>query len=269
MGSSIDINYIWEDLSMVSTMRKRVERVNTGTVSKVDNVMRELETNSEFTDYITKNYKRLVDEVPKFGIDSEYSADLIHDVWRSYKIDEANGDCYDMCKGNREGYISLEQSIYGRIKRYSQNKRYQKATESARFNKTTGKYEMKEIASSFNNEELTELSGCQKQYALMNSYDDLGAVEDKEVLAENIQYLLSFGEKPGLPVLNVIETIIKMRSNLQSIDMSIFKGFREADREFREAFTSVYKTAVQAPEYFAAELIKAKAEMGKILEISK
>lgn len=254
---------------MVSTMRKRVERVNTGTVSGVNNKMREIETNSEFTDYIANNYERLVNEAPKFGIDPELSADLINDVWRSYKIDEANGNCYDMCKGNREGYISLEQSIYGRIKRYSQNVRYQRATEAPRFNKKTGKYEMKEIASSITSDDLSTLSGCQKQYALMNSYDDLSVVEDRVVLSENIQYLLSFGEKLGLPVINVIETIIKMKDSLQSIDMSIFSGFRDAGDEFKEAFTAVYMTAVQEPDYFAAELDKAKAEMGIFLEMSK
>lgn len=250
---------------MVSTMRKRVERVervNTGTVSGVNNKMRELETNSEFTDYVANNYVKLVNDAPKFGIDPALSEDLINDVWRSYKIDEDNGNCYDMCKGNREGYISLEQSIYGRIKRYSQNVRYQRPTEGSRFNKTTGKYEMKEIASSITSEDLDALSGCQKHYALMNSYDDLSVVEDRVVLSENIQYLLSFGDELGLPVINVIETIIKMKDSLQSIDMSIFSGFRDAGAEFKEAFTSVYKTAVQEPDYFEAELDKAKAEMG-------
>lgn len=252
---------------MVSTMRKRVERVervNTGTVSGVDNVMREVETNSEFTDFIAKNYERLVDEAPKFGIDPEFSVDLINDVWHSYKIDEANGNCYDMCKGNRDGFISLEQSVYGRIKLYAKNKRYQKATEAPRFNKATGKYEMKEIASSFTSEELDTMTGCQKQYAQMNSYDDLGAVEDKLALAENIQYLLAFGDKLGLPVLNVIETIMDMRDKLSDIDMSIFKGFREADREFREAFTAVFNTAVKEPDYFAVELAKARKEFDAI-----
>ena len=250
---------------MLSTRKQRVERVNTGTVVGVDNRILEVETNTVFTDYIAENYERLMRETCKFGIDPEMAGDLINDVWKSYKEDEANGNCYDMSKGNRDGLVSAEQSVYGRIKRYAMNNKYRKQNEAPMYNTTSGKYVVKEIAASFTSDDLDEMTDCQKQYALMNSYDDLDTVEDRLSLAENIQYLLTFESK--LPVINVIDVLIKMRNNLANIDMSIFKEFREAGKEFREAFTVVFKTAMKDPDFFAVELDKAKKEFYSLKDV--
>lgn len=246
---------------MSSTMiNKAYGRVNMGTILNVDNVMREVLTNNEFTEFVAKNYEKLCGEVAKFGIDPEFSVDLVNDVWKSYKLDEENGNGYDMCKGNRDGVISIEQSVYGRIKRYSQNKRYQKATEAPRFNTSTNKFEMKEIACSYTSEGLDQLTGCQKAYAQMNSYDDLDEVEDRLALSENIQYILTFGSKLGMPVLSVVENLSYIKDNLHSIDKSIFKGFKDAGKEFVEAFSNVVKAASFDPDSFNEELAKAKGE---------
>ena len=246
---------------MSSTLvSKRSSRVNVGTVINVNNVMKDVTTDHEFTDFIAKNYIQLCEEAGKFGIDREYSVDLINDVWKSYKMDEQDGNGYDMCKGNRDGIISIEQAIYGRIKGYSKNPRYRRVNEAPHFNKDTNKYEIKEIACSYNTDDLEKLSGCQKMYAKMSSYDDLEEVENRLALAENIQYMLTFGDKLGLPVLSVVENIDYIKNNLQNIDNRIFNGFKEAGKEFREAFTNVVTAAMSNPELFHTELVKAKAE---------
>ena len=252
---------------MISTLRRENERVNLGTVAGIDNIMRDVESNREFTSYIEENYERLVKEVIKFGINPEFAVDLINDVWQSYKIDEANNNCYNAEKGNKDGFISVEQAVYGRIKRYSQNKRYHRITEAPKYNEHTKKYEVKEIPASFNSEDLDNMTACQKQYALMGSYDELSVVEDKLALAENIQYLLGFGNRLGMPVLNVIEVLLKMRNNLSNIDMSLFNGFREAGREFREAFSIVLTAAMRDPDFFEEAFAKARAEFESVHDV--
>ena len=248
-------------------MTRKTGKVNLGTITNVNNVMMDIVTNTDFTDFVANNYDKLCREVVKFGIDPEFSVDLVNDVWKSYKIDEAEGNGYDMCKGNRDGVISIEQSVYGRIKRYAQNKRYQKATEAPRYNVNTNKYEMKEIPCSYSTEELDQLTGCQKAYAQMSSYDDLEEVENKVALAENIQYLLAFGDKLGIRVLSVVENLSYIKDNLQSIDRSIFKGFKEAGSEFKEAFANVLHAATTDPVLFSVELENAKRKFEELQSV--
>lgn len=213
-------------------------RICTGTMYGINNRILEPATNTLASDFMAEHYEEIVSATYRmYGVNPERVEDLVHDVYISILNAERNGDCYDMSKGSEEGIISVEEFIYGRIKRYTLNKRYH--------NPTNGD---NEIAASCSGEEQDEMGGIQRVYDAAANYDDLELVELMASIPEEIEYLLNFDSTTKVNIRYFLQHIHDIAA--MTFDASLFREIRDVgmvDSDFMTAIQSVVAFAGTNP----------------------
>lgn len=235
-----------------------IEGVNLGTIYGVTNRLREMEINNELSSFIVDNYDEVVKKVKKMGVQDSMVEDLVHDVYISYIKNEEVGDGYDSTKGRTGSNITVEQAVYGRLKGYSKNDRYKKPTEAPKTVKKKDKmeYEYKEVASTSLDTDVDRLSPCQKFYNQCASVDNIEDIEEKQSLAEQLAFVLSFESSFNVSLKGFFENLDEILDNIGNVSPTLFKEFGNSDEEFKEALYSVLNYSFKEPEYFKETLSK-------------
>jgi hypothetical protein len=200
--------------------------------------------NDEASQYIATHFEEIRIQTRKMGVNVDFIDDLIADVWQSIRVAELEGNGYDISHSNEGDVITVEEFVYGRIKRYSLNGKYKADFVEKKVSKDSTK--CIQIVSACNTEgkELDKLDGFQKAYELAASYDDVEAVEAEMSLRSNIEFCMGFDKEIGFSILNLFKNI-EMFSKV-GFNSSIFDKLKEAcnyHTEFGEAFKDIMLTA--------------------------
>jgi len=221
-----------------------------------------------FSEWIGENYNKCLEVAKKF-VDLEHYEDLVQDVWMGFKKREINECLRYTNQIDEDGkVVGIDRVVFGVMKAYSKNERYYTASEGVSYDER-GRVVYKEIAATAMEDDLDKLSGIQKAYATMGSYDDIEWTEQVIDLAENLRFLVNYdlGEQKFMfPVINVLNMCIESLVNgdikediLSKLgDMAIF---RTAGKEFREAFSNVIKAASRDIDSFAVAAMAVANEM--------
>lgn len=198
------------------------------------------------SEYISKNFKKLVAYVRSIdAVDKNKCEDLVNDVAVSILRGEQFGEGYKMCymTNEHDTPISVEQFVFGRIKKYANNRKYRKATTSKIMERTTERINL--IPADSNTEDLDLMTREQKAYALASTeVHELDDVDSKESIDEEIDYLLSLdGETGGrlsrlLFKLDDLKQFIKNNANCDSNISDVFRVVNCSD-DVKEALTDV------------------------------
>lgn len=221
---------------------------NCGLFPGMENTMVEPDVNRLATDFIATNYEKLLIASRKMGVREEKCHDIVHDVLESVMRCENNGAGYNPNKGNIGEYISLEEFVYGRLKKYSLNKKYRVNEKSIKGNKNV----VIELPSSCWDEQVENLTFYQKAYATAPSYDDLEKVELELSVGEELEYCLTFENQLNMNLRYFLKNISKIAS--MSIEVSVFQELRKLanNSDFIEAIKTLIEYAKDSPEKYEA-----------------
>lgn len=237
-----------------------LERINTNTICNVTNKLKDVDVNSEFTNYIANNYDKLVRDVGKMKIDKLLAEDLVHDVYVSYVVAEENGESFDESKSKRGVMITVEQAVYGRMKGYSRNRKYHRQTESstAEVKVKNGKRTIvggfKEIPALTKDNDMERMTSVQRFYSQCANADSIEEVDERQSLAENLTYVLSFENDFNSSIKGFLSNLSDILEEVDNISPSLFSEFGKADEEFKEALMSVLTYSFKKPEEFKSVL---------------
>ena len=226
------------------------------TVPNVSNTMKEIEINTEATEYITNNYESLIKLAIKMGAAPEKAADALHNMFAILMSQELNGNGFDVNNGKDGRLITVQQFVCGRLKAYCKNEAYQKDTTSVKLDKN-GNVKFKEVSACADSTEVENLNEFQVAYNLCPSYDDIEDIENAESVSEEIAYLLNFEGDFKMSMRRMLANISSIAESVDYIDMSLFSELREMGTEFKEAFKSVVTFAGKHPELYKTYLESA------------
>lgn len=207
--------------------------------------------NREASNYMTDHFNEIRKQVRKMGVSIDMIDDLVSDVWVSISEAELRGEGYDVSHSNDGDVITVEEFVYGRIKRYSLNTKYRSDVSERHSSKDKSKNIEIFSASSSDSSDLDSLDGFQKAYALAASYDDIDDVDAEMSLRSNIEFCISFNEIVGFNIVNFFKNM-DMFSSI-SFNPGIFDKLKEAmnyHHDFRDAFREVMLVAVSKKPVF-------------------
>lgn len=221
----------------------------------MENTMVEPDVNRLATDFIATNYEKLLIASRKMGVREEKCHDIVHDVLESVMRCENNGAGYNPNKGNIGEYISLEEFVYGRLKKYSLNKKYRVNEKSIKeYDKALkgNKNVVIELPSSCWDEHIENLTFYQKAYATAPSYDDLEKVELELSVGEELEYCLTFENQLNMNLRYFLKNISKIAT--MDIEVSVFQELRKLanNSDFIEAIRTLIEYAKGSPEKYEA-----------------
>jgi len=208
-----------------------------GTIYGVNNQIKELETNKVASEYLLEHYDEIIASVRSRGIDQSLCVDLVHDVYTSLIKGEKNGNCYDLNKG-KQGVISVEQFVHGRIKKYCMNKKYRKSMNDT------------EVSASSMTSEIEEMNRYQVAYEMASSYDDIESIDLDASINEELEYCMSFQSTLKMNIRYFLKNLNKISS--MSVDISVFKSLRDmaANKDFVESLRSLVEYSKRFPEKY-------------------
>lgn len=212
---------------------------NIGTVYGITNSLKEVNDHTA-SQFVADNYELLVLNASKMGVDPHKCNDIVHDVFMSILKAEENGEGYDMNKGKVSGFITVDQFVFGRLKGYSRNTKYQRDNASG-----------EEISASSTSSDVMELSGAQMAYEMAPSYDEIESIEIEMSIPEELSYILSFQSQMSMDIRFVLKNISKLAR--MDFDVSIMGELRKAiakNQDFAEALTDVVKFAGVNPSKY-------------------
>lgn len=228
--------------------------INCRSLYGMNNEMKEVNKNQEATTFIEENHAKLVTFARIFGASEGYAEDAVHDVYMRYKTQENNGCGYDISKGNHGSVITIEEAVYGRLKRYCKNSKY-------RVGNSVHTTARKEIASSSSTEDLESMNVYQMIYNSAESYDDIELIDQEMSVAEELTYILCCEKNLSVPALGVLKNLDTLIESVGSIDSSLFSDFRCAGKEFIEAFKGVLGFAIKNPDRYNQVLDMVTSEL--------
>lgn len=219
-----------------------------GRVYGVNNLIVE-DDNTEFTDYVTENFERLIKYASRLNIDVSKAQDLISDVWISYKNNEENGKGFDMSKGHSL-IQTVEESVKARIKCYAKNVRYHRATSNST-----------EVLAHFTDD--TEDDGPQSKYTAMASCEDIQGVlfEEEYDLEESMAYFVCCTSKCKISGLTLLEKIDLLASNAGMFDSRLLSDVWSANNAMKDCFRSAFKVWSRNPALYSSTLARVKEGM--------
>ncbi len=214
-----------------------MSKICVGTIYGVTNQVKELETNTIASEYLLKHYDELIASVKARGIDPSLSTDVIHDVYTSLIRGEKNGNGYDLNKG-KQGIISVEQFVHGRVKKYCRNKKYRKTMNDI------------EVSASSVSSELEEMNAYQIAYEMAPSYDDIESIELDASIKEELEHCLSFQSSIKMNIKYFLQNLSTISS--MNVDTTVFKSLREmaVNQEFVESLRSLVEYSKRFPEKY-------------------
>lgn len=198
--------------------------------------------NNLASEYIEDNYEKILRDIKKnkWAANGK-EADLLNDVYVSIIEGERNGEGYDPERG-RYGYITVEEFVYSRIKGYSKNRKYHDSNIVVNGNL--------EVAASSDGEEVEDLDGFQKAYALAAEADDLETVEEEISLKQNIEYCIEFNDQIGFDILNLFKNLDLFMNNFNNSIFNRLKQVVKYHDELGEALRQVLSYASKNREKF-------------------
>lgn len=189
----------------------------------------EPEVNNEASTYIIENYKDIVKNIKKYNVKDEKAADLLHDVYLSFVDSEAEGNGFNMTYGenkNGGGAMTVEQFVYGRIKKYALNEKYStEVSEAVRGNilEFDGKKPVKVptkfytcAASSNETDDLDNNDSFQTGYSLASVADSTDEVAEILSCREQIDYCIDICSLHGINILNIFKNVDMLVSLLDT-----------------------------------------------------
>ena len=234
--------------------------------------------NRDASEYLVNNYDDIFKKVKAMGVPLGSITDLIHDVYVSFVNSENEGNGYDDSY-DEEGYTSLEQFVFGRLKGYSKNARYHsdgveqggKITEvtssesqivSGYLNEAgelvTKQRKQKEkrkvstcvYSASFEdtNEDSDSNDGFQTAYKMASTTDDLADVEESVSIREQLEFCIDFSDLHELKIMNILKNVDLLAETLPEASKrkkspnSLFSRITEmvaCNDEFADALKSV------------------------------
>lgn len=207
--------------------------------------------NKEASNYMTEHYDSIRAQVRKMGIPLDMVDDLVSDVWLSISEAELRGEGYDVSFSNEGDVITVEEFVFGRIKRYSMNTKYHNNTSERHASKDKSKTIEVYSASCSDASDLDKLDGFQKAYALAASYDEIEDVDAEMSLRSNIEFCLGYNDIIGFNIINFFKNMDMFAS--MSFNPSIFDKLKDAmncHTDFRDAFKEVMLVAVNKKPLF-------------------
>lgn len=213
---------------------------NGKTMAGINNVMCEIE-NSMASDYVESHYGEMVKTAMKMGVDPNKCHDIVHDVYMSLKHSEENDDGFNPSRGNRCDYITVSEFVYGRLKGYARNPKYQR-------DNGTGE----EVCAS-GSKCSDEPDHYQMAYENAPSFDEIEALNNEIDMPEEIDFLLTFEGKNGVNMKFILKNVCKLAR--MSFDISIMDGLRKlisSNKDFAESLMSVVTFAGTNPSQYEA-----------------
>lgn len=208
--------------------------------------------NTEFTDFIAKNYHSLIKYAKTMNIDLSKADDLINDTWASYKLNEENGKGYDVSAGHGD-IITIEEAVKARIKLMARNAIYHRATDNGQ-----------EVLAHFTDD--TDEDPIQTGYTNMASVEDVNAaiIEEQADLYENMTYFVSSTKNCRICGLSFLE---KLDSVVESVESDVFNANFIGDLwhgdEIKDCFKSIFLTWAHDKKAYASTLASVKEEYMK------
>lgn len=172
--------------------------------------------NHEASMYIVDNLSSITGQARKMvGVDPDKVDDLVQDLIESILRSEERGEGYNSEYSANGNFITVADFVYGRLKLYSKNARYQKGacerhTSTRHSNgKSISTVDFEVLsASSSGDTDFDSMSGIQKAYATAHSYDDgIESVDTMVSLRQDIEFCVSFDEVVGMSFMNLFKNI--------------------------------------------------------------
>lgn len=205
------------------------------------------EVNTEASNFMEQNIAEIKSSILRMGVSPDKVNDLFSDVYVSIVEGELQGNGYD---GGESG-TDVRQFVFGRLKRYSLNKRY-----DAKYVEYKSGCSVVAATPTESDDE-DHLTGFQAAYKNAASADDIEAVETGLSAKDAIETCMDFCHGTSICIENVFR-------NLESIDeyiskgknhcsSSIFMELQEINKEhpeFLEAMTTALQFRAQHREEF-------------------
>lgn len=209
-----------------------------GTLYGIDNTMVDT-LNTEATDFVAENYEQLVKAAGFMDVAPDKVHDIVHDVYMSLYNSERNGEGYDETHGEKDGYISVAEFVYGRIKRYSMNKKYRR-----------NDFSSTEISASSSGDEVRDMNAAQVVLSTAQSYDPICDLDEEMSICEEIEALVTFANNTRLNIRFILKNISSLAN--MDFDISLLSNLREflKNEEHSELFTSVVTYAGKNPAHY-------------------
>ncbi len=216
----------------------------------------EPKVNKEASTFITEHLEEIRKQVRKMNISIDMVDDIISDVWLSIHEAELRGEGFDVSHSDDGDLITVEEFVYGRIKRYSMNSRYHSDVSERHLSKDRTRSVEVYSASCMDSSDLDNLDAFQKAYALAASYDDISDIEAEMSLKSNIELCTDYNNIVGFNVINFfknIDTINVMLSGKVEFNTGIFDRLKDAmakHPDFCTAFKEVMMMATHKKPVF-------------------
>lgn len=226
-------------------------------------VLKEIEVNHLASEYLAENYQAIINKAKHMnGVDPDKADDLVNDVWISLIEGEEKGKGYDISHSNEGDIIGVDDFVYGRVKLYSKNAKYQiggqKKIKTSRDKDGVIKAEceFQEISCSPVDLGDDNVSGIQRAYLTASAvHDGIESVEDEIDLRNNIRFCIKFNEMIGFDILNMFRNIdMFARFNFDNGLFDHLKNIMKKHEEFRDALESVLTCASEHRPIFDAIL---------------
>lgn len=220
----------------------------------------EPQINHDASTYIVENLNLVIGQARKMvGVDPEKVDDLVQDLIESVLRSESRGEGY-----NSDCGVTVAEFVFGRLKRYSKNTRYQSgATERHVTHKKdingsqTSSVDFEVIAASSSADtDFDALSGIQKSYATAKYFDCIEDIDTAISLRQDIELCIKFDSIVGISFLNMFRNIEMFAYS--AFEDSVFEKLRNAlnkHSELREALHSVISAS--ATDRHAFDLVVA------------
>lgn len=203
--------------------------------------IKEVEINHEASTYIADNYSLILDQARRMGVDPDKVEDLVQDVFVSIVTGENEGNGYDISHSRENSVITVADFVFGRLKGYSKNVKYQSGCEKRRSSNPADNIDI--VSASPTDTDLDKLDSMQRAYASAPSFDETEKVELFVSLRQDIELCLDFNDAVGFNLVNLFRNIDLFSNDFNS---SIFERLSKALKyhtEFGEAFKNVLLSA--------------------------
>lgn len=209
-----------------------------GTLYGVDNTMMDT-LNTAATDYVIANYENLVKVAGYMDVAPDKVNDIVHDVYMSLHRSEYNGEGYNEDYVEQGEHISVADFVYGRMKKYSMNKKYRKSTLSST-----------EVSASSSGDEVKDMTTAQLVLHNAQAYDPICDLDEQISVSEEIEALVSFASSTNLNIKFILKNISSL-ANME-FDIGLLNNLRAflRNEEYSELFTSVVKYAGKNPTHY-------------------
>lgn len=195
--------------------------------------------NFEASEFIEANMCEIHNSILKMGIHPDKVDDLINDVYVSIREDEMDGRGYDydICG------IDVRQFVFGRLKGYSLNRRY-----DVRFVESRNGCDLI-AASSDDSDSEDKLTGFQNAYKNASTSDDIDHIEEELSVKDAIETCMDFCYGSTINIGSLFREV-------ESIDSLLFGGRKV--RVMKSIFAELQKINANHPEFLEAMTLALK-----------